>query len=241
MTGPATLVVRLTSVTEVVPPVATTASCASGVVASAVGPAPTGRLPGFPTVRSVPFVRATSSVGRGVATAEAGRADGTTARATAARDLQTSSAPRRRRVVPAAISCPPCGTRGNRCGAAPSGDRGAYVRDMPLQPGDKAPSFSLPDQAGNTVTLAGLEGRKAMIYFYPKADTPGCTTQACGLRDILGQVGTTAVIGVSPDMPAKQAKFDQKYSLGFPLLSDEDHAVAEAFEVGKEKSMYGRK
>src|SRR3954466_16211744 len=112
---------------------------------------------------------------------------------------------------------------------------------MPLKPGDKAPAFSLLDQRGEKVTLASLKGRKTLIYFYPKADTPGCTTQACGLRDILGQVGTTAGIGVSPDKPAKQAKFDEKYGLGFPLLADEDHALAEAFEVWKEKSMYGKK
>jgi len=112
---------------------------------------------------------------------------------------------------------------------------------MPLKPGDKAPDFSLLDQSISQVTLASLKGRKALIYFYPKADTPGCTTQACGLRDVLGQVGTTAVIGISPDKPAKQAKFDEKYGLGFPLLADEDHSVAEAFEVWKEKSMYGRK
>jgi peroxiredoxin Q/BCP len=76
---------------------------------------------------------------------------------------------------------------------------------MPLKPGDKVPPFTLVDQHGEKVSLSGLKGRKALIYFYPKADTPGCTTQACGLRDILGQVGSTAVIGVSPDKPAKQA------------------------------------
>jgi peroxiredoxin Q/BCP len=115
---------------------------------------------------------------------------------------------------------------------------------MPLKPGDKAPDFTLLDQEGNTVTLSkSLKERKVrhFVYFYPKADTPGCTTQACGLRDVLGDVGDTAVIGISPDKPAKQAKFDDKYSLGFPLLADEDHAVAEAFGVWTEKSMYGRK
>ena len=112
---------------------------------------------------------------------------------------------------------------------------------MPLKPGDKVPAFTLLDQRGEKVSLASLKGRRALIYFYPKADTPGCTTQACGLRDILGQVGTTAVIGISPDKPAKQKKFDDKYSLGFPLLADEDHAVAEKFDVWTEKSMYGRK
>lgn len=79
-----------------------------------------------------------------------------------------------------------------------------------------------------------------LVYFYPKADTPGCTKQACGLNDILGSIGDTAVLGISPDKPSKQLKFAEKYSLGFPLLSDPDHATAEAFDVWKEKSNYGR-
>ena len=112
---------------------------------------------------------------------------------------------------------------------------------MPLKPGDKAPAFTLLDQDGSKVKLSDFKGRKVLVYFYPKADTPGCTTQACGLRDVLGQVGDTAVLGISPDKPAKQKRFDEKYSLGFPLLADEDHAVAEAFDVWTEKSMYGRK
>jgi thioredoxin-dependent peroxiredoxin len=113
-----------------------------------------------------------------------------------------------------------------------------------LKPGDKAPDFTLLDQHGEPFKLSdSLKGRKVwhLVYFYPKADTPGCTTQACGLRDILGQIGDTAVVGISPDKPAKQAKFDQKYGLGFPLLADEDHAVADAYGVWTEKSMYGRK
>ena len=112
---------------------------------------------------------------------------------------------------------------------------------MPLQPGDKAPAFTLLDQSGSKVKLSDFKGRKVLVYFYPKADTPGCTQQACGLRDAAGDIGDTAVLGISPDAPAKQAKFDTKYSLGFPLLADEDHAVAEAYEVWTEKSMYGRK
>lgn len=107
--------------------------------------------------------------------------------------------------------------------------------------GQAAPEFELDDQHGNRVSLSGLRGRKVMVYFYPRADTPGCTTQACGLRDILGEIGTTAVIGVSPDSPAKQAKFDQKYGLGFPLLADIDHSVSESYGVWAEKSMYGKK
>lgn len=110
-----------------------------------------------------------------------------------------------------------------------------------LKPGDKAPVFTLLDQTGTKVKLSDFKGRKVLVYFYPKADTPGCTAQACGLRDILGDIGDTAVVGISPDAPGKQAKFDQKYGLGFPLLADEDHAVADAYGVWAEKSMYGRK
>jgi peroxiredoxin Q/BCP len=109
-----------------------------------------------------------------------------------------------------------------------------------LEPGDKAPAFALTDQSGATVKLTGFKGRKVLVYFYPKADTPGCTTQSCGLRDIAGSVGDTAIVGISPDLPAKQAKFDAKYELGFPLLSDADHAVAEAFAVWGEKKLYGK-
>jgi peroxiredoxin Q/BCP len=109
-----------------------------------------------------------------------------------------------------------------------------------LSAGDRAPDFSLSDQHDEQVALSSLRGRKVLVYFYPKADTPGCTKQACGLNDILGAIGDTAVVGISPDKPSKQLKFAEKYGLGFPLLSDPDHAVAEAFGVWKEKSMYGR-
>jgi peroxiredoxin Q/BCP len=113
-----------------------------------------------------------------------------------------------------------------------------------LERGDKAPDFTLLDQDGNEFSLAdrlaGAKG-KHLIYFYPRADTPGCTTQACGLRDVLGDIGDTVVVGISPDTPAKQKKFDDKHSLGFPLLADEDHAVAEAYGAWGERSMYGRK
>lgn len=115
---------------------------------------------------------------------------------------------------------------------------------MPLKPGDKAPDFTLLDQDGNPFTLSKHVKEKkvpTLIYFYPKADTPGCTQQSCGLRDVKDQVGDTAIIGISPDKPAKQKRFDDKYGLGFPLLADEDHAVAEAYGVWTEKSMYGRK
>jgi peroxiredoxin Q/BCP len=110
-----------------------------------------------------------------------------------------------------------------------------------LTQGDPAPDFTLLDQDGNDVSLSDYAGRKVLVYFYPKADTPGCTTQACGLRDVLGDIGDTAVLGISPDKPAKQKKFDEKYGLGFPLLADEDHAVAEAYSAWGEKSMYGKK
>ncbi|MBK9181295.1 MAG: thioredoxin-dependent thiol peroxidase [Acidimicrobiales bacterium] len=109
-----------------------------------------------------------------------------------------------------------------------------------LAVGDQAPSFSLPDQDGDTVSLEGFAGRKVLVYFYPKADTPGCTTQACGLRDVLGDIGTTAVVGISPDPPAAQKRFDEKYGLGFTLLSDPDHAVAEAYGAWGEKKLYGK-
>ena len=112
---------------------------------------------------------------------------------------------------------------------------------MPLKPGDKAPAFTLLDQDGDKVKLSDFKGRKVLVYFYPRADTPGCTTQACGLRDVAGDIGDTAIVGISPDKPGAQQKFDTKFALGFPLLADEDHAVAEAFGVWVEKSMYGRK
>ena len=112
---------------------------------------------------------------------------------------------------------------------------------MAVTEGSKSPKFDLLDQRGERVRLADFAGRKVLVYFYPKADTPGCTKQSCGLRDIAGEIGDTAIIGISPDKPAKLARFDEKYSLGFTLLSDEDHAVAEAFGVWVEKSMYGKK
>ena len=109
--------------------------------------------------------------------------------------------------------------------------------------GDRAPAFTLADQHGAKVKLSDFKGRKVIVYFYPKADTPGCTTQSCELRDHRSELTKLGaeVLGISPDAPAKQAKFDAKYSLGFPLLADEDHTVAEKFGVWAEKSMYGRK
>jgi peroxiredoxin Q/BCP len=110
-----------------------------------------------------------------------------------------------------------------------------------LKPGSQAPKIELLDQDGKSFSLAKMGKKKVLVYFYPKADTPGCTTQSCGLRDILGDIGRTVVVGISPDTPAKQKKFDDKYELGFPLLADTEHTVAEAYKVWKEKSMYGRK
>jgi len=112
-----------------------------------------------------------------------------------------------------------------------------------LQAGAKAPAFALPDQRGKTVKLSDFKGQKLLLYFYPKADTPGCTKQACSVRDAHDDLAAaaTAAVGISPDPPAKQGKFDAKHSLGFPLLADEDHKVADAYGVWGEKSMYGKK
>lgn len=112
-----------------------------------------------------------------------------------------------------------------------------------LKKGDPAPGFSLKDQAGEAVDLADLRGKKVLLYFYPRADTPGCTKQACSVRDsdadLTGQGIVT--LGVSPDKPEKQKKFDEKYSLGFPLLSDPDHETAAAYGAWGEKVRFGKK
>lgn len=110
-----------------------------------------------------------------------------------------------------------------------------------LKDGSKAPKIELLDQDGKKFSLASLGKKKVLVYFYPKADTPGCTTQSCGLRDIKEQIGRTVIVGISPDKCEKQKKFDDKYELGFTLLADTEHTVAEAFSVWKEKSMYGKK
>jgi peroxiredoxin Q/BCP len=108
--------------------------------------------------------------------------------------------------------------------------------------GQDAPDFTLPDQDGNQVTLSELRGQPVVLYFYPKADTPGCTTQACGIRDHRADYERAGarVIGVSPDTVAAQAKFAEKYDLGFSLLADENHEVAERYGVWGEKKMYGK-
>ena len=111
-----------------------------------------------------------------------------------------------------------------------------------IEAGTTAPDFTLPDQDGNPVSLSDFRGRPVVLYFYPKADTPGCTTQACGVRDHLPDydaAGAT-VLGVSPDPVKAVKKFHDKQSLTFRLLADEDHAVCDTYGVWAEKSMYGR-
>jgi peroxiredoxin Q/BCP len=111
-----------------------------------------------------------------------------------------------------------------------------------LRPGDEAPSFALLDQHGSTVRLEDYRGRRLLVYFYPEADTPGCTTQSCDLRDHRQDLGAldVEVVGISPDAPGKQLAFDRKYGLRFPLLADEDHAVAEAWGTWVERERDGR-
>lgn len=110
------------------------------------------------------------------------------------------------------------------------------------QPGENAPEFTLPSDAGGATALRDLRGRKVVLYFYPKDDTSGCTTQACEFRDAWAdvQAAGAVVLGVSPDGIGSHGKFRAKYDLPFPLLADEDHAVADAYGVWGEKSMYGR-
>jgi peroxiredoxin Q/BCP len=108
--------------------------------------------------------------------------------------------------------------------------------------GDRAPAFELADQDGRRVKLSDFSGQKVVLYFYPKADTPGCTTQACGIRDREADYASAGavVLGVSPDEPGKLRRFADKHGLRFTLLADTDHEVAEAYGVWVEKSMYGR-
>ena len=112
-----------------------------------------------------------------------------------------------------------------------------------IEEGDRAPGFTLPDQDGEPVSLSDFAGRRVVLYFYPRADTSGCTTQACGVRDRKAEyegLGAT-VIGISPDTVDDVAKFDGKNDLGFTLLADADHEVADAYGTWVEKSMYGKK
>jgi peroxiredoxin Q/BCP len=112
-----------------------------------------------------------------------------------------------------------------------------------LAEGDAAPDFALPDQDGEEISLSGLKGQTVVLYFYPRAETPGCTTQACGIRDRGDEYAAAGaqVLGVSPDEPEALRKFADNQSLDFTLLADPDHAVAEAYGAWGEKSMYGKK
>lgn len=112
-----------------------------------------------------------------------------------------------------------------------------------LEAGDTAPDFTLPNQEDEAVTLSGLRGQTVVLYFYPRADTPGCTTQACGVRDHAGdyEAADAVVLGVSPDTVDKVRRFHDKQGLNFQLLADEDHAVADLYGVWVEKSMYGKR
>jgi thioredoxin-dependent peroxiredoxin len=112
-----------------------------------------------------------------------------------------------------------------------------------IEEGAAAPDFTLPDHDGNPVSLADFAGRTLVLYFYPKADTPGCTTQACGIRDHAADYEATGavVLGVSPDPVAAVKKFHSGQSLNFTLLADEDHAVCERYGVWGERSLYGKK
>lgn len=111
-----------------------------------------------------------------------------------------------------------------------------------LQVGDTAPDFALTADDGSEVSLSDYRGRKVAVYFYPKANTSGCTKQACAVRDVYGDIdaGGAVVLGISPDEPPALVKFREKYNLPFPLLSDPDHQVAEAYGAWGEKKMYGR-
>ena len=112
-----------------------------------------------------------------------------------------------------------------------------------LKEGDEAPGIRVSTDTGEEFRLSDLKGQRVVLYFYPKADTPGCTTEACEFRDDIHQFAKkgAAVVGISPDKPAAQAKFKGKYGLPFTLLADEDKAAAQAYGVWKEKNMYGRK
>ena len=109
-----------------------------------------------------------------------------------------------------------------------------------LKNGSPSPAIDLLDQNGKPFSLAKQGKGKILVYFYPKADTPGCTQQSCGLRDIRSDIGRTKIVGISPNTSAKQKKFDDKYELGFPLLADTEKVVAKAFKVWKKKMLYGR-
>jgi len=113
---------------------------------------------------------------------------------------------------------------------------------LELKRGDKAPDFELMDQSGQPVSLSDFKGRKVLVYFYPRADTPGCTKQACSVRDNAPRLTQAGIVtlGISPDKPEEQSRFDLKYNLGFKLLSDPDHSVAAAYGAWGRKKMFGK-
>lgn len=110
-----------------------------------------------------------------------------------------------------------------------------------LTPGHDAPALVLLDQHGETVDIRTFRGRRVLVFFYPKASTPGCTQQVCAVRDVADQVGDTVLIGVSPDLPAAQARFAEKQGVTYPLLSDPDRVACEAWGVWREKVLYGKR
>jgi peroxiredoxin Q/BCP len=116
------------------------------------------------------------------------------------------------------------------------------MTDKRLAPGDQAPDFTLPDADGTPVSLSSYRGRRVIVYFYPAAMTPGCTTEACDFRDNLAELNGAgvAVLGISPDQPARLAAFREKEKLNFPLLSDPDHQVLQAYGAYGEKKLYGK-
>jgi thioredoxin-dependent peroxiredoxin len=128
-------------------------------------------------------------------------------------------------------------------GATTTQRKDTEVPDQRLAPGDLAPDFTLPDADGNEVSLSSFRGKRVIIYFYPAAMTPGCTKEACDFRDSLSSLAAAgiAVLGISPDGPAKLAKFRERDGLNFPLLSDPEHKVLEAYGAYGEKMLYGKK
>jgi thioredoxin-dependent peroxiredoxin len=122
-------------------------------------------------------------------------------------------------------------------------NRSFLGKEIRMKVNDKAPDFALQDENGNNITLKSLRGKVVVLYFYPRADTPGCTVEACAFRDTYKQIQKTGVVllGISPDTPKAQKKFQDKFKLPFSLLADADKKVAQAFDVLQEKNMYGKK
>lgn len=139
---------------------------------------------------------------------------------------------------------PPTSSAKSPSAKASKADKPRAFAEPGLKAGDKAPSFALPNETGKTVSLADFKGKKVVLYFYPKDNTGGCTKEACAFRDglpRLGEAGAPIVLGVSADSIDSHRKFKEKQGLNFPLLSDPDRKVLEAYGVWQEKSLYGRK